>query len=148
DNIVGARDELGRFSSRAQLKKVPRLGAKTYEQAIGFLRVPGAKNPLDATGVHPESYGLAEEILKAAGLDKKDIGTEHAAASLAQLDAKEVAAAAGAGEVTVRDIIETLSRPNRDPRDEFPQPLLRKEVLTLKDLKRGMEMEGTVRNVV
>ncbi|EMR04912.1 hypothetical protein C772_03131 [Bhargavaea cecembensis DSE10] len=148
DNIVAARDELGRFSSRTQLKKVPRLGAKTYEQAIGFLRVPGAKNPLDATGVHPESYALAEEILQAAGLDKKEIGTAHASEALSRLDAKEVAAAAGAGEVTVRDIIETLSRPKRDPRDEFPQPLLRKEVLTLKDLKRGMEMEGTVRNVV
>lgn len=148
DNIVAARDELGRFSSRAQLKKVPRLGAKTYEQAVGFLRVPEAKNPLDATGVHPESYALAEEILKAAELDKKDIGTERAAEKLGKLDAGEVAAAASAGEVTVRDIIETLRRPNRDPRDEFPQPLLRKEVLTMDDLKRGMEMEGTVRNVV
>ncbi|SIT89675.1 S1 RNA-binding domain-containing protein [Edaphobacillus lindanitolerans] len=148
DNIATARDELGRFTSRTQLKKVPRLGAKTYEQAVGFLRVPGAKNPLDTTGVHPESYALAETILDIAGVGKNEIGSDEAAEKLGQLDPAETAASAGAGEVTVRDIIETLMRPNRDPRSEFPQPLLRKEVLSIKDLKPGMEMEGTVRNVV
>ncbi|MET3576011.1 S1 RNA-binding domain-containing protein [Bhargavaea ullalensis] len=148
DNIAAARDELGSFTSRTQLKKVPRLGAKTYEQAVGFLRVPGAKNPLDATGVHPESYKLAEEILKLAGVAKSALGTGEAYEKLAGLDAVEVAGQLDSGEVTVRDIIETLMRPNRDPRSDFPQPLLRKEVLSIKDLKPGMEMEGTVRNVV
>lgn len=148
DNIVAARDELGRFTSRTQLKKIPRLGAKTYEQAVGFLRVPGAENPLDMTGVHPESYKLAESILALAGVAREELGTERAADLLGRLDPGEVSVRTGAGEVTVRDIISTLIRPNRDPRDEFPQPLLRKEVLTIKDLKPGMEMEGTVRNVV
>jgi len=148
ENIVQARAEGGRFTSRAQLKKIPRLGAKTYEQAVGFLRIPGAKNPLDATGIHPESYKLAEQVLELADVTKKDVGTKKAEEALAALSIENLSNQLGVGEVTIRDIVDTLMKPGRDPRDEFPQPLLKTDVLQMEDLKRGMELQGTVRNVV
>ena len=148
ENIVQARGEGGKFTSRAQLKKIPRLGAKTYEQAVGFLRIPGAKNPLDATGIHPESYKLAEQVLELAGVTKKDVGTKKAEEALTVLSIESLSSQLGVGEVTIRDIVDTLMKPARDPRDEFPQPLLKTDVLQMEDLKRGMELQGTVRNVV
>ncbi|WP_342515202.1 Tex family protein [Sporosarcina sp. FSL K6-1522] len=148
ENIVKSREENGLFTKRAQLKKVPRLGAKTYEQAIGFLRVPDAADPFDATGIHPESYALAEQVLKEVGVDKKSLGKKETVDALAALDSKTLAAHLNVGEVTLKDIIETLQRPNRDPRDDYPQPLLKADVLDMKDLYEGLEMQGTVRNVV
>ncbi|WP_406601084.1 Tex family protein [Lysinibacillus louembei] len=148
ENIVNVRSESGKFTSRAQLKKIPRLGAKTYEQAIGFLRIVDAKNPLDATGIHPESYALAEQILQIANLTKKDVGTEKAEQEISSLSIAEISATLNAGEVTVKDIVDTLMKPTRDPRDAFPQPLLKTDVLKMEDLKVGMELQGTVRNVV
>lgn len=148
ENIVKTREENGGYTKRTQLKKVPRLGAKTYEQAIGFLRVLEAKDPFDATGIHPESYDLAEEILSEVGTDKKSLGTKETADLLSGLDISALAIKMDVGEVTLKDIIETLQRPNRDPRDDFPQPLLKADVLDMKDLYKGLEMQGTVRNVV
>ncbi|NLY79736.1 MAG: RNA-binding transcriptional accessory protein [Lysinibacillus sp.] len=148
ENIVKMRSENGKFTSRTQLKKVPRLGAKTYEQAIGFLRIPDAKNPFDATGIHPESYDLAEKILEFCGLTKDDIGTEKSEFVLSKVDISEISERLGVGEITVKDIVDTLMKPTRDPRDEFPQPLLKTDVLAMEDLKVGMELQGTVRNVV
>lgn len=148
ENIVKSREENGLFTKRNQLKKVPRLGAKTYEQAIGFLRVPGAADPFDSTGIHPESYALAEQVLEEVGLGKKVLGKKETAEALADLDIKMLATKLDVGEVTLKDIIDTLQRPNRDPRDDFPQPLLKADVLDMKDLYQGLEMQGTVRNVV
>lgn len=148
ENIVLMRGENGPFTSRAQLKKIPRLGAKTYEQAIGFLRIPDAKNPLDATGIHPESYKLAEAILEAASLTKKDVGTAKAEAAISELSLASLSEALHVGEITLKDIVDTLMKPSRDPRDAFPQPLLKTDVLKMEDLKVGMELQGTVRNVV
>lgn len=148
DNIVKAREENGLFQKRTQLKKVPRLGAKTYEQAIGFLRIPEAKDKFDATGIHPESYTVAERILEVAGITKDQLGKEEAVAALTDLDIEATAKKLEVGEVTLRDIVDTLKRPNRDPRDDYPQPLLKADVLDMKDLYEGLEMQGTVRNVV
>ena len=148
ENIVTMRGENGQFTSRAQLKKVPRLGAKTYEQAIGFLRIADAKNPLDATGIHPESYKLAEAILEAAGLTKKDVGSAKAEAAISELSISALSELLNIGEVTLKDIVATLMKPARDPRDAFPQPLLKTDVLQMDDLQVGMELQGTVRNVV
>lgn len=148
ENIVKKREEEGQFEKRTQLKKIPRLGAKTYEQAIGFLRVPNAKELFDATGIHPESYALAEDILREAGVSKEQVGSAEAIAALNDLNSAELASKLNVGTVTVNDVIETLKRPNRDPRDEYPQPLLKADVLDMKDLHEGMEMQGTVRNVV
>ena len=105
------------------MKKVPRLGAKTYEQAIGFLRVPDAADPFDSTGIHPESYGVAEQILAEAGVAKNALGKKETAEALSVLDIKALSSKLDVGEVTLKDIIETLQRPNRDPRDDYPQPL-------------------------
>ena len=148
ENIVKSREENGLFTKRNQLKKVPRLGAKTYEQAIGFLRVPDAKDPFDSTGIHPESYPLAEQVLEEADASKKLLGKKETADALSALNIKALAIKLGVGEVTLKDIIETLQRPNRDPRDDYPQPLLKADVLDMKDLYEGLEMQGTVRNVV
>lgn len=148
ENIVKSREENGLYTKRTQLKKVPRLGAKTYEQAIGFLRVPDAADPFDSTGIHPESYQIAEQILSEAGVGKTTLGQKETSEALAALDIKELAAKLDIGEVTLKDIIETLQRPNRDPREDYPQPLLKADVLDMKDLYEGMEMQGTVRNVV
>lgn len=148
ENIVKTRGEQGKFTARTQLKKIPRLGAKTYEQAIGFLRIPNAKNPLDSTAIHPESYDLANRILEAVGLDKKQIGTAQAEQAIANLNIKELSEEWEIGEVTLKDVIDSLMKPSRDPRDAFPQPLLKKDVLKMEDLQPGMELQGTVRNVV
>lgn len=145
ENMVTMRNENGKFISRAQLKKVPRLGAKTYEQAIGFLRVPEAKNPLDKTSIHPESYGAAEQIMKEAELKPAQLGTAEARSALEGIRYQETF---GIGKETFLDIVEALKRPLRDPRDAFPQPLLKKDILKMEDLKPGMELQGTVRNVV
>ena len=148
ENVVNMRNEQGKFTSRAQLKKIPRLGAKTYEQAIGFLRVPDAKNPFDATGIHPESYKGAEQVLEIAGLKKSQIGTREAEEALKKISIEEVSQELEIGEITLKDIVDTLIKPARDPREAFPQPILKKDVLKLEDLKTGMELQGTVRNVV
>lgn len=148
ENVVSMRNEQGRFTSRAQLKKIPRLGAKTYEQAIGFLRVPDAKNPFDATGIHPESYKGAEQVLEIAGLKKTQIGTREAEEALKKISIETVSKELEIGEITLKDIVDTLIKPARDPREAFPQPILKKDVLKLEDLKTGMELQGTVRNVV
>ncbi|RNF38580.1 Tex family protein [Planococcus salinus] len=148
ENIINMRDENGRFTTRAQLKKIPRLGTKTYEQAIGFLRIPEGKNPLDATGIHPESYATAEKILKIVDADKKDVGQPQLASKLAELNVSELSQELAVGEITIKDILDTLQKPSRDPRDEFPQPLLKNDILKMEDLLPGMEVQGTVRNVV
>ena len=148
ENVIKVRDENGRFTSRVQLKKIPRLGAKTYEQAIGFLRIPEGKNPLDATGIHPESYAVAEKLLEMVDADKKDVGKPETAEKLDGLDVKELAEKLEVGEITLQDILDALKKPFRDPRDEFPQPLLKSDILKMEDLLPGMELQGTVRNVV
>ena len=146
-----AREENGAFTSRAQLKKVPKLGPKAYEQCAGFLRIPHAKNVLDNTGVHPESYDAAKALLARFGYTLDDV----AAGNLAGLPDKvraagegKVAEACGVGVPTLRDIACDLMKPGRDLRDELPPPMLRTDIMDLKDLKPGMELTGTVRNVI
>lgn len=148
ENVVNLRNEQGRFTSRAQLKKIPRLGAKTYEQAIGFLRVPDAKNPFDATGIHPESYKAAEQVLAIVGLKKEQIGSKETEEALKNISIEEVSKELEIGDITLKDIVDTLIKPARDPREAFPQPILKTDVLKMEDLKAGMELQGTVRNVV
>ncbi|OIK16771.1 RNA-binding transcriptional accessory protein [Bacillus sp. MUM 116] len=148
NNIVKKREEEGKFTSRVQLKKVPRLGAKTFEQAIGFLRVLDGKDPLDRTGIHPENYGEVKKLLTTLGFATKDLGTDELKEALNALDLKTVSEELSIGELTLKDIIDALVRPERDPRDDLPRPLLKKDVLKLEDLKPGMELQGTVRNVV
>lgn len=150
-NVVAWREENGAFASRAQLKKVKGLGPKAFEQCAGFLRIPGAKKALDGTAVHPESYPAAEKLLSLCGFADKDIGTE--AIQALPKKAKEIGfatlcAETGAGEPTQKDIIAELLRPGRDMRDELPAPMLRSDVMSLEDLKPGMELMGTVRNVI
>jgi uncharacterized protein len=147
-NIVTYRDENGAFASRAQLKKVPRLGPKAYEQAIGFLRIPNGKNVLDNTGIHPESYVYAKEILAANGISEKTLGTPETAAKLTALNPGKLAETMDVGEETLTDILAGLTQPGRDMREEMPAPLLRQDVLSIGDLKPGMELKGTVRNVI
>ena len=146
-NIVAYREENGPFTSRTQLKKVPKLGPKAFEQCAGFLRIPESKEVLDNTGIHPESYPAAKALLELLGVKKGE--------SLTGLDEKlsayglgKAAAACGVGEPTLADIARELAKPGRDPRDELPAPVLRKDVLEMKDLKPGMELTGTVRNVI
>lgn len=148
NNIVKYRDEVGKFTKREELKKVPRLGAKTYEQAIGFLRIIDGVNPLDKTGIHPESYKIAEEVLDSLGFTAKDLGSEALKAAVAKADRLVLMATLSVGEHTLNDILDAFVAPNRDPRDEVAAPLLRSDVLKLEDLKPGMELQGTVRNVV
>lgn len=150
-NIVAFREENGRFESRAQLKKVPKLGPKAYEQCAGFLRISDGKNPLDATAVHPESYAAAKALLSVLGFSDKDIGTPALSALSARVSAfgeEKLATEIAVGLPTLSDIISELQKPGRDPRDELPAPLLRTDVLEMKDLKPGMELVGTVRNVI
>ncbi|MBF8419264.1 RNA-binding transcriptional accessory protein [Bacillus coagulans] len=147
-NIVKFRDENGKFKNRDELKKIPRLGAKTYEQSIGFLRIPDGEEPLDKTPIHPESYDAARALLNELGMTTADIGTEKLIQSLEALSVPEMAKTLGIGELTLQDIFEALKKPGRDPRDELPKPLLKKDIMKLEDLKPGMEMQGTVRNVV
>ena len=150
-NIVAYREENGAFTARRQVLKVPKLGPKAFEQCAGFLRVPESKNVLDHTGVHPESYGAAEQLLALCGYTLDDV----AAGGIGQLrdrvkerGEERAAAACGVGVPTLRDIVSELMKPGRDPRDELPRPILRTDVLEMKDLKPGMELTGTVRNVI
>jgi len=148
NNIVKYREENGKFKNRNELKVVPRLGAKTYEQCIGFLRILDGEEPLDRTNIHPENYPATKKLLESLSLTPKDIGTSKIIERLKEVKTEELASTLGIGEFTLRDILDSLMRPERDPRDELPKPLLRKDVLQLEDLKPGMELEGTVRNVV
>lgn len=145
ENIVKYRDEHGRISSREEIKKVPRVGAKAFEQAAGFLRIPGAKNILDNTGVHPESYKAVERLLKE--LDITDLD-DSAKAKLQAVSVKDMAETIGLGQETLKDIIADLLKPGRDLRDDFEAPVLRQDVLDISDLEIGQKLEGTVRNVV
>ncbi len=150
-NIVAYREENGAFSSRAELKKVPKLGPKAFEQCAGFLRVPESRNPLDNTGVHPESYTTAKELLKLAGYADKEIKSGKFGdlpSRAIKFGTKALAEKLGIGLPTMLDIIQELSKPGRDPRDEMPKPMLRTDVLDINDLKEGMELTGTVRNVI
>ncbi|GFM15302.1 Tex family protein [Bacillus sp. FW1] len=147
-NVVKKREEIGKFSNRKELKDIPRLGAKTYEQCIGFLRVQEGTEPLDRTGIHPESYKETKALLKKLGFSTEQIGTAELKDKINQLALSETAKELGIGEITLKDICEQLTRPERDPRDEVPKPLLKTDVLQLEDLKEGMELQGTVRNVV
>ena len=143
-NIVAYREENGPFTGRSQLKKVPKLGPKAFEQCAGFLRIPESKELLDNTGVHPESYPAAKALLKLLPCeDRRELPQK-----LEQYGAKKAAELCGVGEPTLRDIAKELAKPGRDPRDELPKPLLRKDVLEMKDLKPGMVLTGTVRNVI
>ncbi len=146
-NIVAYREENGPFTSRAQLKKVPKLGPKAFEQCAGFLRVPESKEVLDNTGVHPESYAAAKALLNLLGCKKGD-DLSGLTDTLASYGLKKAAAQCSVGEPTLLDIAKELSKPGRDPRDELPAPILRKDVLEMKDLQPGMELTGTVRNVI
>ena len=147
-NIVSYREENGRFTSRKQLLKVAKLGPKAFEQCAGFMRISDAKNPLDGTSVHPESYQAAEELLKMLGFASGDIKGGVVGLSLLVKDRKNMAEKLGIGEMTLDDIIKELEKPGRDPREEMPKPVLRTDVLEMKDLTEGMILKGTVRNVI
>ena len=150
-NIVAYREENGEFNSRAELKKVPKLGPKAFEQCAGFLRVPESRNPLDNTGVHPESYKSAKELLTLVEYSEKEIKSAKFPDLQSRVKAKgtkTLAKKLGIGLPTLDDIVRELSKPGRDPRDEMPAPMLRSDVLDIKDLKEGMELKGTVRNVI
>lgn len=150
-NIVAYREENGAFTSRAELKKVPKLGPKAFEQCAGFLRVPESKNPLDNTGVHPESYTAAKQLLELCGYDLTDISKGNIGGLLQKaqkIGLENISEKTGVGVPTLQDIIKEITKPGRDPRDELPPPLLRTDVLDIKDLKEGMELKGTVRNVI
>ena len=157
-NIVTYREENGRFLSRKQLLKVPKLGPKAYEQCAGFMRILDGENPLDATSVHPESYDAAMELMKKLGLTMEDVrilqkeassGKGKAGVLAAKVkDKKKMAEELGIGELTLEDILKELEKPARDPREDMPAPILRSDVLDMEDLKPGMVLKGTVRNVI
>ena len=150
-NIVAYRQENGAFTGRNQLKKVPKLGPKAFQQCAGFLRVPESKEILDHTGVHPESYQAAQLLLQLCGYEKKDVSAgnlSELSARAAKLGICEAAERCGVGVPTLEDVIKELMKPGRDPRDELPAPVLRTDVLEIKDLKPGMVLSGTVRNVI
>ena len=150
-NIVSYREESGSFTKRSQLMKVPKLGKKAFEQCAGFLRVPESEEPLDRTGVHPESYPAAQKLLTLCGYQTQDLlegKLEQLAHRVAQMGQAQVAQRIGVGEPTLRDMVAELSKPGRDPRDELPKPLLRTDVMEMSDLKEGMVLTGTVRNVI
>lgn len=147
-NIVKFREENGRFKSRKQLQKVPRLGAKTFEQCVGFLRIDGGEHPLDKTPIHPESYDVVTRLFAELGVSLDQLGSKELNEKLASLDAGELAPRLEVGVPTLRDILESLQRPGRDPREELPLPIFRTDVLKIEDLVPGMELQGTVRNVI
>ncbi len=157
-NIVAYREENGRFVSRKQLLKVPKLGPKAFEQCAGFMRITDGENPLDATSVHPESYGAAEKLMEKLGLTMEDVrmlqkeahvgGKKTAGLSRKIKDEKKLALELGIGELTLQDIVKELEKPARDPREDMPAPILRSDVMDLEDLKPGMILKGTVRNIV
>ena len=145
-NIVLYREENGEFTDRKELLKVAKLGPKAFEQCAGFLRIRGGKNPLDATSVHPESYAAAEKFLESMGMKPEDIFGGHGVYFVK--DYAKTAEKLGIGEMTLRDMVKELTKPGRDPREEMPKPILRTDVLDMKDLKEGMVLKGTVRNVI
>lgn len=148
-NIVAYREANGKFMSRRDLLKVPKLGSKAYEQCAGFMRITGGKNPLDATSVHPESYEAATAILKKTGFTPEDITSGNIKGlSLIISDYKKLSDELGVGEFTLKDIVKELEKPGRDPRDEMPKPILKSDVLSMEDLQPGMLLTGTVRNVI
>ncbi|MBQ4313781.1 MAG: helix-hairpin-helix domain-containing protein, partial [Clostridia bacterium] len=150
-NIVAYRESNGAFTSRKELLKVPKLGPKAFEQCAGFLRVSESGNVLDNTAVHPESYDAAAQLLKLCGFTMTDVKSGAISAlreRVEEMNASTVADSIGIGEPTMLDIITELLRPGRDPRDELPKPLLRSEVMDMEDLRPGMELDGTVRNVI
>lgn len=150
-NVVAYRDENGRFTSRSQLKKVPRLGPKAYEQCAGFLRIPDSRQVLDRTAVHPETYEAAKALLALFGYTLEDVAMRRLSALPEQVRQRgegQVAQGLGVGVPTLRDMVQELLKPGRDPRDELPPPLLRRDVMGMEDLRPGMELQGTVRNVI
>ena len=147
-NVVAFRDENGKFTNRSQLKKVPRLGPKAFEQAVGFLRIVDGKNPLDGTDIHPESYEFAEKILDKIQAKKVEIGTEKVEQALSALDKQALSSELGIGIETLELIFSGLTKPGRDPREEVDPPILRSDVLSMEDIQVGMELQGTIRNVV
>lgn len=147
-NIVRYREENGGFRERTQLKKVPRLGPKAFEQSVGFLRIIDGDNPLDKTGIHPESYPAVKKLLQQVGFNVQDIGAREMKEKLTRLDIAKMAEALETGVPTLKDIIDGLLRPGRDPREDLPGPLFRTDILKIEDIKLGMELKGTVRNVV
>mgnify|MGYP000180516898 CR=1 FL=1 len=146
-NILKYREEHGKFTARRELLKVAKLGPKAFEQCAGFMRISGGDNPLDATSIHPESYEAAGKLLEELGYGKSWAG-ESGTKAIYVKDYKKMAARIGIGELTLRDIVQELCKPGRDPRDEMPKPILRTDVLEMKDLKEGMILKGTVRNVI
>lgn len=151
ENIVRYREENGAFTSGTELLNVPKLGPKAYEQCAGFLRIPGGRNVLDNTAVHPESYETAENLLKICGVSKSDVANGKVAAltnTVKSRGIKTLAAELGTGEPTLADIVSEISKPGRDPREALPAPMLRTDVMGMEDLKPGMELKGTVRNVI
>lgn len=146
-SIVTYREENGEFKNREQLKKVPKIGDKAFEQAAGFLRVPESSNPFDKTPIHPESYEIAKQILKYLGFTENDLGSNDLIRKVNSTDQAKVAKELNISEVLVEDIFKAFIAPNRDPRDSLPQPILKSDLLTLEDLKPGMKLEGTVRNI-
>lgn len=147
-NIVKKREVEGKFQSRKELKKIPRLGAKTYEQCIGFLRIINGDEPLDQTAIHPENYSAVNKLLKKMGFTSVDLGSDALNEELGKLNPADLVNELEIGEITIKDIIDDLMKPGRDPRDELSKPLLKQDVLKMEDLQTGMELQGTVRNVV
>lgn len=147
-NIVRFREENGRFTKRTQLQKVPRLGAKSYEQCVGFLRIAGGEQVLDNTPIHPESYHVVQALLKELGMTEAAVGTEALNQALKTLQLEELASKLHVGVPTLKDIVDSLLRPGRDPREELPPPIFHTDVLQIEDLTKGMELKGTVRNVI
>lgn len=147
-NIVNYREENGAFSQRNQLKKVPRLGPKAFEQAIGFLRIPNGKNILDNTPIHPESYQATKDLLDALNINLTMLDTPEAKSQLQKIDIKQLSEKLSIGRETLQDIIDSLLKPGRDLREDMPAPILRSDVLSIEDLKVGMKLQGTVRNVI
>lgn len=149
-NIVNYREANGAFKDRRQLLKVPKLGPKAFEQCAGFLRITGGSNPLDATGVHPESYEATGKLLKGLGLSENDITKNGGIGGITSKvrDVKSLATELGIGEITLKDIIKELEKPGRDPREDSPKPILRSDVMNMEDLREGMILKGTVRNVI
>ena len=148
DKILSYRKANGKISSREEIKKKKLLSDKVYEQAIGFLRIPEGENILDATSIHPESYDITLSLLKSLGFDVKDVGTHALSDKLSSLDIEKYASMLGTDVYTLSDVVSSLQKPNRDPRDDYAQPILKSDVLSIEDLSIGMKLQGTVRNVV
>ena len=148
EKIISYREKHGRINSREELKKEKLLSDKTYEQAIGFLRITEGTNVLDQTGIHPESYSVALALLNDLGFSLKDVGTDKLINKMDNIDIDNYVNKLNTDKYTLEDVVNNLKRPNRDPRDEMPQPMLKSDVLDIKDFKAGMKLQGTVRNVV